>query len=118
MVQVNRLIQEEVAGILLSDMQDERLHTITVIEVRTTRDLRHAIVFITAHTKEQKEEILKAVNHSAKMIRKLVGSRIHLKRTPELDFRYDESLDRAERIYAKLEEVEEDLEEVEEDILE
>ncbi|MEW6234301.1 MAG: 30S ribosome-binding factor RbfA [Candidatus Omnitrophota bacterium] len=96
--QVNRLLQEEIADILLTEIDDERLKQITLTEVRAAKDLSHAIVFITLHKSGGREELLEAVHRASGAIRKLLNSRIRLKRIPELDFRYDDSLDRAERI--------------------
>lgn len=116
MVQVNRLLQQEIANILLMGLQDERMRNVTVTEVRTTKDLRYATVLITVYDEKNKEEILEAVNQFSGLIRKLLGSNIKLKRTPELEFRYDDSLDHAVRILSALKKVEKDL--VEEETIE
>jgi len=107
--QVNRLLQEEIADILLTEIEDERLKQITLTEVRAAKDLSHAIVFITLHKSGDREELLEAARWSAGHIRKLLNSRIRLKRIPELDFRYDDSLDRAERIFRTLDRLQPDI---------
>lgn len=109
MIQVNRLLQEEIANILLSGLQDERMKQVTVTEVRTTKDLRHATVLITIYDDQHREEVLEYINSAAGYIRKMMGSKISLKRTPELEFRYDDSLDNAVRIMHVLDEVKDDL---------
>ncbi len=109
MVQVNRLLQEEIAEILLTDLQDERLKDLTITEVRTSKDLKHAIVFITMHKHDNCDEMLDVTQRSARLIRKLLYSRIRLKHIPELEFRYDESLDRAERIFRTLNQLKEEM---------
>lgn len=103
--QVNRLLQEEIAGILLTEMQDPRLQELTVTEVRTSPDLQHAVVFVTTRGASHREEYIEAARSSAKLIRKILFPRLRIKKVPELDFRYDESLDRAERIFRTLEAV-------------
>ncbi len=110
MAQVNRLLQEEIAEILLSELQDERLHQLTVTEVRASRDLHHAIVFATTRDKLKWKEYLEVAKRSAGYIRRVLYSRLHLKRIPELEFRYDESLDQAERIFRTLDELSPDME--------
>lgn len=109
MIQVNRLLQEEIANILLSGLQDERMKQVTVTEVRTTKDLRHATVLITIYDDQNREDVLEFINSAAGYIRKTMGSKISLKRTPELEFRYDDSLDNAVRIMHVLDEVKDDL---------
>lgn len=111
MGQVNRLLQEEIANLLLTEMEDERLRSLTITEVRTAKDLSHALVFVTTHGDENRDNCMEAANHSAGILRKLLYGRLHLKRVPNLEFRYDESLDRAERIFQTLRRIEEDREE-------
>ena len=103
--QVNRLIHQEIAGLLLTEMKDPRFHDMTVTEVRTSKDLKHAVVFVTTHKDREIEDTIQALEKSAGLIRKQLYNRIRLKHVPELEFQYDESLDRAERIFQKLEEI-------------
>ncbi len=116
MAQVNRLLQEEIAEILLTELQDKRLHQLTVTEVRATKDLNHAFIFVTARETKNCKETIETANRSAGYIRKLLFSRLRIKRIPELEFRYDESLDRAERIYKTLSEINPDSETEEQSI--
>jgi len=103
MAQVNRLLQEQIASIFLTELEDPRLAGVTVTEVRTTRDLHNAVVFLALHKQDNPAECLAGAQHSAGYIRKLLFSRLHIKRIPELEFRYDASLDEAERISRALE---------------
>ncbi|MBN2330002.1 MAG: 30S ribosome-binding factor RbfA [Candidatus Omnitrophica bacterium] len=103
--QINRLLQEEIASILLMELQDDSLRSLTVTEVRTTRDLYHAFVFIASHKNEDPDVIVDAANQRSRQIQKLLFSRLRLKRIPNLEFRYDDSLDKAERIFQTLEQI-------------
>lgn len=103
--QVNRLLQEEIASIILTELQDERTNSVGITEVRTTRDLKHAQVFFSTHVREHGEEFTEILQQSAGYIRKLLYQRLRLKHIPELDFRYDDSLDKAERIFEMLNEI-------------
>ena len=109
--QVNRLLKEEIAALLLMELQDERLKQLTITEVRVSRDLSHAIVFATAGGMSDRDSCIEAAKRSAGYIRKLLFSRLRLKHIPELEFRYDDSLDRAMRIFEKLEHVHVDFDE-------
>ncbi len=109
--QVNRLLQEQIAEILLTDLQDERLKQLTLTEVRTSKDLQHAVVFLAMRKSADSEEILASVQRGAGFIRKLLYSRIRLKHIPELDFRYDDSIDRAENLFRKLNRIRDEIEE-------
>ena len=111
MAQINRLLQEEIAGLFLTEMQDVRLLKLTVTEVRTSKDLNHAVVFVTTQGKNNREAGVAVANHAAGYLRKLLFARLHLKRIPALEFRYDESLDRAELLSQTLQKIQTDLEE-------
>ncbi len=103
--QINKLLKDEISSILLTELQDDRLLTITVTEVRASRDLHNAIVFITTHKNDNTDAFLDLVNKRSGYIRKLLYSRLRLRRIPAMEFRYDDSLDIAERIFSTLEEV-------------
>ncbi len=101
--QINKLLKDEISAILLTELQDDRLLSITVTEVRASRDLHNAIVFITTHKNENITQFLDIVNKRSGYIRKLLYARLRLKRIPAMEFRYDDSLDIAERIFSTLE---------------
>lgn len=103
--QINRLLREEIASIILLELQDERKNDISITEVRVTRDLKHAIVYVSTHIRGKGEAYAELLQNSAGIIRKLLFHRLRLKHIPELQFRYDESLDSAERIFQKLQEI-------------
>ncbi len=103
--QVNRLLKDEIASLLLMELEDDRLKQLTVTEVRTSKDLSHAVVFVTTGGEEYRKLCMEAAQRSAGYIRKQLYSRLRLKHIPFLEFRYDESLDRAERIFEKLEHI-------------
>ncbi|MFH1738405.1 MAG: 30S ribosome-binding factor RbfA [bacterium] len=98
-LQVNELLKEEIGEILLQKMQDPRLEGLSITEVRTSKDLQHAQVFVSclgdAGRRQVTQDVLK---RSAGHIRHLLGQCVRLKYTPELRFTMDDSYDRANRI--------------------
>jgi ribosome-binding factor A len=78
--------------------------SLTVTEVRTSRDLRHATVFITRLGGELGDDLLAALARAAPFLRGEAARRLHLKYAPELAFRPDTSFAEAARIEALLEE--------------
>jgi ribosome-binding factor A len=78
--------------------------SLTVTEVRTSRDLRHATVFITRLGGEPGDDLLAALARAAPFLRGEAARRLHLKYAPELAFRPDTSFAEAARIEALLEE--------------
>jgi ribosome-binding factor A len=78
--------------------------SLTVTEVRASRDLRHATVFITRLGGELGDDLLAALARAAPYLRGEAARRLHLKYAPELAFRPDTSFAEAARIEALLEE--------------
>lgn len=100
--QINRQLREEIASILLTEMQDENLRGLTITEVRASRDLSNAIVFTAAHRDADLKQVLESAQRAAGYIRRLLFARLHLRTIPHLSFRYDDSLDKAEKIFEHL----------------
>lgn len=99
MFQVNELLKQEIGQILLQEMQDPRLVGVSITEVRTSKDLQHARVYVACLGEpEDREETEEALSKGAGHVRRLLGERIRLKYTPELNFVLDDSYDRANRI--------------------
>jgi ribosome-binding factor A len=78
--------------------------SLTVTEVRTSRDLRHATVFVTRLGGELGDDLLEALGRAAPYLRGEAARRLHLKYAPELAFRPDTSFAEAARIETLLEE--------------
>ncbi|MEM9045125.1 MAG: 30S ribosome-binding factor RbfA [Pseudomonadota bacterium] len=80
------LHMEELAGV-----------SITVTEVRASPDLRQARVYVMPLGGAQADEIVDALNASAREIRREVARSVTLKFSAQLDFVLDESFDRMDR---------------------
>jgi len=80
--------------LLLQEVKDPRISFVTIIEVAVSPDMRIAEVYYTVHgSEDEKRETLSGLQSSAGFIRRELGKRLHLKRIPELNFRYDETID-------------------------
>ena len=92
-------IKEEVSLIIAGEMEDPRIGFVTVTGAKISPDLRHAKIFVSVlGTEEEVAGSLKALNHASGFIRHQLGSALRLKRTPELHFVYDETIQTAARI--------------------
>jgi ribosome-binding factor A len=99
MRKVNEAVREALAVIISRDMKDPRLELVTVTSVEVTGDLRHATVYVTAHGDEERyDDALAGLQSGRGRIRALLGERVDMRFTPELDFRIDESVDQGMRI--------------------
>ncbi|NSW55376.1 MAG: 30S ribosome-binding factor RbfA [Armatimonadetes bacterium] len=98
-LRVNKLLQEEIADILQRELQDPLIGFATITGVEVTPDLKHAKVFVSVlGDDEAKHSTMKALRRGHKYVRAVLADRITLKSIPELNFRLDETAERAQRI--------------------
>lgn len=93
-------IQHEVISMLEGELRDPRLEAnVTVTEVRVAPDMKQARVYITVEgTPEERAATLAALNRAAGFIRHELVERIQMRRSPEIIFFIDDSVERARRI--------------------
>ncbi|MBW1741419.1 MAG: 30S ribosome-binding factor RbfA [Deltaproteobacteria bacterium] len=95
-------VKKELSDLLLKEIRDPRLDSVTIIRVSITDDLRSArIYFSVAEGKERKLSALAGFKSAVGYLRRELSHRLELRYMPELQFFYDESIDQA----AKLNEV-------------
>nr|WP_086940463.1 30S ribosome-binding factor RbfA [Thaumasiovibrio occultus] len=97
---VSQQLQKELAFILQREIRESRLAMTTISDVEVSRDMGYAKVFVTFLTigDQTNEESLQILRDKAPYIRSLLGKRIRLRVTPELNFIFDESLTEGMRI--------------------
>lgn len=98
-------VGEEIRHALSSIFMRGELHepelreaSITVSEVRISPDLKNATAYVMPLGGGNRDEVIEALRDVAPNLRTLLGSKIHLKYTPRLSFRLDDSFDEAHRI--------------------
>lgn len=90
---VEKIIEREIGNILLTEVKDQRLRYVTITNVRLTGDLSIATVYYTIMGDSDQIESTKRNLEDAKgYIRSLLSKKLDLRKTPELKFKYDESL--------------------------
>ena len=96
----SRLIQREISELLERQVNDPRLsRLISVTEVSLSPDLKHAKVFVSTLGSEiNREDMLAGFNNASGFLRKELASHLRLKRTPQLSFHYDDSIERGARL--------------------
>lgn len=103
---VNEQLKREISEILLGEVKDPRIGPVTVTAVSTAPDLTLARVFVhPLGSEEERTETLAGLRAAGAFIRSEIGRRLRLRRTPELRFEIDESLEHALRIERLLAEV-------------
>jgi ribosome-binding factor A len=94
-------IRQELSDILSrGEVHDPGIGFITLTRVQVTADLQLARVFYTSlGDSEARKETARALERATGFFRRQIGSRLHhLRRVPELEFRFDESIANQDRI--------------------
>ncbi len=95
---------------LLRDLGDERLSTVVVTDVDVSDDLSVATLSVRALTGDSdakaQKVLLRALEHASSRLKRGLGSRLELRKLPELRFKYDLGHDAVRRVDALLHEIE------------
>ena len=93
------MIRQVLAEMLLREMNDPRLESVTITGVEVTGDLKLATVFFSAMGSPEKEEAsLHGFQSAAGFIKKKLGKELRLRVIPDLLFKVDHSFDYGSRI--------------------
>ena len=102
-------LRRELGLLVHAAVRDHGLPSVSVSDVEVTRDLDWATVWVTALMPEQADVAMKALKELAFEFRRTLSRSMRLRRVPELKFKYDDSVDKGERIEALLREQAQDL---------
>jgi ribosome-binding factor A len=104
---VNELLRSEIAELISREIKDPRLAgMISVTEVETTTDLRHAKVFVSVFgTEEERSSSLAALRSATGFVRREVAQRVTFRHMPELEFHLDSSIEQGDKIMRLLRQV-------------
>ena len=92
-------IRSELGQLLTRDVHDPGIGFVTITRVQVTPDLQHARVFYTALGDDRtRRNSDRALHRAIPFLRRQIGSRLRLRRVPELEFLYDESIAGQDRI--------------------
>jgi ribosome-binding factor A len=105
---IGEAVRDEISLMLAREVHDPGIGFVTLTRVKVTPDLQIARVYYTTLGDEKAQrETAKALRRAAPFLRRQLGQKIRLRRVPEIEFHYDESIahaDRVERILHDLEE--------------
>jgi ribosome-binding factor A len=105
MRRVNEAVREVLSESIVA-LKDPRIGFVTVTGVRTSPDLRHATVYVSVLGSERKRErTLAGLQSSTGVLQAAVNRELHLKRTPQLSFEYDPTIERGVRLSRLIDEL-------------
>ena len=93
-------IQRELSEVIRLELKDPRVPgLITITDVEVTRDQAHAKVFFTVLGEASKiEEATTALKRASGFLRSQLAQRLLLRTVPQLDFKYDASVERGMKL--------------------
>jgi ribosome-binding factor A len=98
MRRVNELLRH-IVGEAMGELKDPRIGFVTVTGVETSPDLRHARVFVSVlGSTRKREQTIAGLNSAHGVLQARIGREVRLKRTPQLSFEYDPSVERGVRM--------------------
>jgi ribosome-binding factor A len=98
---VAELIKREVSQMLIHDIKDDRVGAgmVSVTDVDVSGDLQHAKIFVSIYgTDEARAETMAGLKSATGYVRSELGQRVRLRRTPEIIFQEDRSIERGNRV--------------------
>lgn len=111
-LRANRIAEQmkkELSDIIGRKLKDPRIGFVTVTDVEVTGDLQIAKVFLSVFgSDEDKENTLAGLAKAKGFIRSEIGRRIRLRKTPDLIFELDESLEYGNRIETLIKHIKEE----------
>jgi ribosome-binding factor A len=105
MRRVNESVRQVLSEAVL-ELKDPRIGFVTVTGVVTSSDLRHAKVFVSVFGNEKKQvKSMAGLDAAHGVLQARIASELRLKRTPQLEFEYDRSVEEGVRMSALIDEL-------------
>ncbi len=104
---IDELLRQEIGQAIERELSDPDIGFATVTQVETSPDLSYARVWVSViGSAEQRRATLAALRRAKAYLRRGLGSKLRLRKIPELDIRLDDSAERGTRVLHLLDELE------------
>jgi ribosome-binding factor A len=104
-----RRVNESVRAVVaeaVGELKDPRIGLVTITGVRVTPDLQEAVVFVSVLGAERKRcATLEGLASAHGVLQARINRELSLRRTPQLRFEYDDSVERGVRMSALIDEL-------------
>jgi ribosome-binding factor A len=102
-------LRAEIADLVARELQDPGIGFLTITYVKVTGDLQSARVYYTTlGDPKARRETERALRRATPFLRRQIGRRLRLKRVPELEFFFDDAVERGDRIEQILQDLSEE----------
>lgn len=96
MRRIDEALRQVLSDAVAQDLQDPRIGFVTMTSVKTTSDLRHARVYVSVLGDDaQRAATLAGLQSAHGALQRRIARDLRMKHTPTLEFRYDDTIDRA-----------------------
>jgi len=104
---IDELLRQEIGSIVAREVADPRVGFATITSVETTPDLRHAKVWVSVIGQPSERDVtLGALRRAMPFVRHELGTRLRIKRIPDLHIHLDDSAERGTRVLRLLSDLE------------
>ena len=97
-------VKKVVSEALRTKVDDSDIGMVTVTEVEVTKELETATIYYTS-LNDNKEQVAEGLNRAKGLLRSEVAKEIRLRKAPELEFKYDSSIEYGNKIESLLNEI-------------
>ena len=94
---LNNIFVEEISKIIHTEIKDKDVSFVTITDARITNDLSFAKVYFTTLDSDR-NKVLKSLNKASGFIRTSLCDRVKIRKMPEIQFVYDESIEYGKKI--------------------
>lgn len=103
------IIRKELTEIIRNEVKDPKLGFVTITDVELTNDYSYAKVYLSFLKQDPKHQYgLEVLERAKGLIRTKLAARLTIRKCPELIFKIDDSLDRADRVESLLNRIHDD----------
>ncbi len=95
---LSSIFSKEISKIINFDIKDSNITMVSVTDVKISSDLSYAKVYISMVISKNKNTTIQALNKAKGFIKSELSKRIKVRKIPDLEFIYDDSLDKGQKI--------------------
>lgn len=108
---VASLVRREISELLTTSIRDARVHQglVSITSVEVAGDLQHCKIFVSVYgSEEERRQALEGLKAATPYVKGELGRRLQLRRTPEVVFQVDRSLERGSAVLGLLHKLEQE----------
>jgi ribosome-binding factor A len=92
-------LKNEVSNLIARELRDPRVGFATVTEAKVSPDLSHARIYVSVlGSTEEQRTTLAALNRASGFLRRALGTRLKLRKSPQITFTLDQTIERGARM--------------------